>query len=218
MDRRELSQHSNVVRRHQSSAWWCLMSGNSNELLSPQGSRPSTWNRAELTKCLGAYQPFAINPDEVIGLLMKPCVRHSSSYLPPPHRRCPPSSPCDSFSVFSPVNLPPTHFFFFFLPLHLPPPPPPTRSSPSSSLSPQPALAHSPHLPPTIGACAPATRSCARVCACVSHTGAALRGSSKARPSRCGSRGAGSEADGCCCSRWLYLLGGNEVMRARLQR
>lgn len=75
-------------------------------------------------------------------------------------------------------------------PLFLPP------SSPSSAsashalliglqLSPHSALARSPHLPPTIGACAPVSaRACVRVrlldvraCACVSHTGAALQGS-----------------------------------------
>lgn len=80
-------------------------------------------------------------------------------------------------SIFSPINLPPTHYFFF--PLHLPPPPPPTLSSSSSSASHQalsfPSLCSlSPHLPPTIWAL---TRACMRVCVCVSHTDAALQGS-----------------------------------------
>lgn len=168
-----------------------------------------------MTKCLGSYQPLAISPDEVIGRLMKPCIRHPSSYLPPPRRHCPPFFFLDSFGVFSPVNLPPTRFFF--LPLHLPPPAPPTRSSPGSSL---------PLTPPSLTLCisllrsehAPLCLARAHARACVSHTGAALRGSAKARPSRCGSRGAGSEADGCCCSCWVCLLGENEVMRAILQK
>lgn len=130
---------------------------------------PAQSNQAELTKCLGAYQPLGICPDVVIGRLMKPRICHSS-YLRPPRRRPPLPIFYDSFGVFSPVNLPPTRYFF--LPLHLPPPPPPTRSSSGSSFPLTPpslalhiSLLRSEHAPLCLRAhaCACACSTCARV-------------------------------------------------------
>lgn len=132
---------------------------------------PAQSSQAELTKCLGAYQPLGICPDVVIGRLMKPCICHSS-YLQPPRRRPPLPIFYDSFGIFSPVNLPPTRYFF--LPLHLPPPPPPTRSSSGSSfpLTPR-SLSTSPSYDRSMRLCVCARVRAlarrARVCVCESH-------------------------------------------------
>lgn len=75
-------------------------------------------------------------------------------------------------SIFSPINLPPTHYFFF--PLHLPPPPPPTPSSSSSSSASHQALSF-PSLCSLSRSSSPSydlstyTRLCACVRVCESH-------------------------------------------------